>query len=313
MFKILVCVCICSSLAIGQEEKSLDPQAVQVNYTDGTKDSGPTVYLGTDSDEPKENSVEDFMYFVPLIAPVDVQTHTSLNNNQATRIISIKREKEDDRFEAVCEFVMTGSGSFRNDFNPEQIIEKGTEDIKAGKPLKNMIDYINFKGCGKGSVHIEGQIKNGAERVISMTINFNEDDNASPVTVGLYSVPCENGQYKYKSKYSQTIARVNSLTFKNEPVEPRMTLELAAISKPGKKEGFCSRLKGAIANLFVKPLKVDPLGNEVMLDFGHALYCQHATFTFPKAEKLKGNSKDAEETIVARAQNKRSIKKIDTD
>jgi hypothetical protein len=311
--KILVSFFMCISMAFSAQDKPIDPQCKDVHIDDDSKETGPTVYLGFDSDKPKENSVEDFMYFVPLIAPVDVETDISLNNNQKTRIVSCKRETKGDEFEAECEFTMLGTGHFENKFDPEQIIEKSQEDFKVGKPLKNIIEYINFKGQGKGRVHIKGEIKDGIEHVSSVKVVFNAGKNQSPVTVGLYTVPYENSQYKYENKEGELIARVNSLTFKSDQEEPRMDLELAAISKPGKKEGFCSRLKGCLANLLVKPLKVDPLGNEVMLDFGHALYSKHASFTFPKAEKLKTKITDDEETVVAKADNKNISSKIDTD
>jgi len=316
MLKILIYVCLCLSFAAaGREDKPIDSQCTQVNFDGETKKSGPTVFLGLDSEIPNENPVEAFMYFVPLIAPVDVETRIGINNNQKAKIVSVKQKKNGDKFTADCEFLMTGNGRFENKFDPQQIIEKSQEDFKKGKSLKNIINYINFEGQGKGSVHIKGVInKDGIEHVSSVKVVFNADNCQSPVTVGLYTVPFVNSQYKYENKEKQLIARVNSLTFKSGQAETRMALELAAISKPGKKEGFCSRVKGKIANLLIKPLKIDPLGNEVMLDFGYALYSQHATFTFPKAEKLKGNIiEEDEKTIVAKVDKKHSTRKVNTN
>jgi len=44
-----------------------------------------------------------------------------------------------------------------------------------------------------------------------------------------------------------------------------------------------------IANFFIKPLEVDRLGNDTMLDFGYALLKQKPEFTFPKAKNIKEN------------------------
>jgi nucleoside 2-deoxyribosyltransferase len=39
--------------------------------------------------------------------------------------------------------------------------------------------------------------------------------------------------------------------------------------------------------LFIKPTKVDKLGNTTMLEFGYALLQKKPTFTFPKAKNIK--------------------------
>ena len=53
-------------------------------------------------------------------------------------------------------------------------------------------------------------------------------------------------------------------------------------------DNLFSAIKGAVANLFISPPKVAKLGNETMLDFGHALLEQKSAFTFPKSQKYKG-------------------------
>ena len=66
-----------------------------------------------------------------------------------------------------------------------------------------------------------------------------------------------------------------------------MGIKVASISDTGESEGFFSGLKGTIANLFIKPTKVDKLGNTTMLEFGYALLQKNTTFTFPKAKNIK--------------------------
>ena len=66
-----------------------------------------------------------------------------------------------------------------------------------------------------------------------------------------------------------------------------MGIIVASISDSEESEGFFSRLKGCIANLFITPPKVTKLGNTTMIEFGEALLKKNATFTFPKAKNIK--------------------------
>jgi hypothetical protein len=49
------------------------------------------------------------------------------------------------------------------------------------------------------------------------------------------------------------------------------------------------RLKATAANLLLKPIAVEPAGNEAMLNFGFALMSESPSFTFPKATNLKAD------------------------
>jgi hypothetical protein len=71
--------------------------------------------------------------------------------------------------------------------------------------------------------------------------------------------------------------------------EPKMGIKLASIDVAAKPNGFFSGLKGALANLFINPPKVDKLGNDTMLEFGLALFNEKPSFTFPKAKNLREN------------------------
>ena len=72
-----------------------------------------------------------------------------------------------------------------------------------------------------------------------------------------------------------------------------MGIKVASISNTEESEGFFSSLKGVIANLLLNPPEVTKLGNETMLDFGHALLEQKSAFTFPKAKNIKENKRGA--------------------
>jgi hypothetical protein len=80
---------------------------------------------------------------------------------------------------------------------------------------------------------------------------------------------------------------VDSLIFKKSGKDPRMGIKVASISKSPDSEGFWASIKGVIANLFIRPPKVDKLGNDTMLDFGYALLKQKSEFTFPKAKNIR--------------------------
>lgn len=271
--------------------------------------TGPTVYLDYEDQQQSDNSVASFMYFVPMISTVLVESTSSAHNNQKARIISSHRSSDDKKFEAVCEFVIWGNGYHENFFDVEDIIAKDQDNVPLGKPMKNIIEYIRFEGGGRGRIEVKGKKVNGIEQVTSVKVIFNHDNNPSPVTVGLYSMRPEKGQYKFENRYDTTKARVNMLSFEVNEGDPRMDIRLASLSGRCKKEGFYSKLKGKIANLFIQPVRINPEGNQAMLDFGYALYKKHASFTFPKAENLKlRNDRQQKEPVLARADKTEPIK-----
>jgi hypothetical protein len=130
-------------------------------------------------------------------------------------------------------------------------------------------------------------------------LEFNARGRKSPVTIGLYEIKAKNGQYRYENRSGEIVARVNTLTFKKSE-NPRMDITVASIAKKAGKNGPLGQLKAAIANLFIKPVKIDPVGNETLLHFGYALFEQKPTFTFPKAGNLK------EATVLAFARRARA-------
>lgn len=271
---------------------------------------GPTVYLDYDGDRIKENTIGKFMYFVPMISTVPVYSETSTGNQQMARIISCKKKQDSKSFEVLCEFEMWGKGFHKNKFDTAEVINTSIEDIKKGAALKNMLDYIRFEGNGFGNTKIKGKIVDGIEYVTDVEVNFNCKGQESPVTVGLYSIKPANGKYKFKNRHNELVAKVNKLIFKNVQENPRMGIKIASISDIGKKAGFCAKMKGTIANLFIKPIKITKAGNDAMLEFGYALYKGHASFTFPKAENLKEKPK-RDIGILAQVTKLKSKKQID--
>jgi hypothetical protein len=106
------------------------------------------------------------------------------------------------------------------------------------------------------------------------------------VVIGLYELKPKNGRFGYENRSNQIVARVNALVFRRSK-NPRMGITVACISKKATSNDFFGHLKAAIANLFIKPVRVTPVGNQALLDFGYALFEQKTAFTFPKASNLK--------------------------
>ena len=150
-----------------------------------------------------------------------------------------------------------------------------------------MLDYITFEGESYGTVEIKGVRSGPVELTTEIVINFNARDHKSPVTIGIYDVKCVNGKYKYENRYNKTIVRVDSLTFQRAAGPATMEVELASLYDFQDSENLWAIIKGKIITLFLPPIRIDDLGNDVMLDFGLALYKGEDTFTFPKARKLK--------------------------
>jgi hypothetical protein len=255
----------------------------------GIADSnGPTVQLSYGKGVLEKNPMRSFMYFVPLISPVAVGGGVSPDNGQQAAIISYERKVTSRSFCVACEFEMSGQGFNRYTFDPAGMIALRIAESKKpkGEPLCHVLDYINFEGEGFGRIQIKGKIADGTETVTEVELEFNARGRRSPVTIGLYELKAKDGQYLYENRSCEIVARVNTLTFQKSE-NPRMDITVASISKKAGTNGPIAQLKAAIANLFIKPVKIDPVGNETLLHFGYALFEQKRTFTFPKAGHLK--------------------------
>lgn len=265
-----------------------------------SKDSfGPTVSIDCSEEGFKLNPTAAFMYFIPLISPMTVESIISFNNKQQSGFISYKRKLYSKSFYVCCEFQMQGKGSQKNSFNPTGTINKNIKRVKKGKALTNMLDYIQFNGEGVGRIEVKGKIVGTKEIVTEVNVHFrNHIWQKSPVTIGLYSIKPINGKYKYENRYNKLVARVDTLTFKRSEKVPKMEISITSLHSDTKSNGIWGRIRGAIANLFIKPMEVSKLGNDTMLDFGYALLKEKRTFTFPKAENLKINPK----SLCARAE-----------
>ena len=256
-----------------------------------TNDSnGPTIMLSYDTLEPLKAPTASFMYFIPLISPTLVSTEISPNNRQQAMFISYEKTVVLDSFTVNCEFELQGSGFFRDIFDSNGIIATFPEEIKKNAPVNNLLDYITLEGEGFGRIDVKGTVVDSNVTVTQVDVHFNTRGHKSPVTIGLYSIKPENGQYKYENRYNEIVARVATLTFKKCDGEPRMGIEVVSVNKASKPNSYVGRVKGFIVNFFIEPVKISKLGNDTMLNFGGALLNKQTSFTFPKATNIKNQT-----------------------
>lgn len=251
--------------------------------------AGPTLLLGYSKETFQSNPIASFMYFVPLIAPTQVDNISSVNNTQEVGIISHILKADSRSFRLVCEFEISGTGFHENTFDPAGMIAAHTEELKKGQTLTHMLDYIKFDGQGLGVIEVKGRLIDSETIVTEVNMQFNANGRQSPVTIGLYDIKPVDGQYRYENRSNRVVARVNTLAFKETEKTPKMGIKVASISKSEEAEGFWSRLRGAIANLLIEPPKIEELGNTTMLEFGQTLVRKDSTFTFPIAKNIKEN------------------------
>ena len=294
-----LCAILLGSVGAGAElEVNSIPKGIEADKTKSNGESGdsngPTVLIDCSKEGFRKNPAASFMYFVPLISPTLVESQISLNNRQEAGFTSYKRKLRSKSFYICCEFQMQGKGFQTNSFDPKEMININKESAEEGETLTNMLDYIKFDGEGYGRVEVKGRIAGSKETVTEVNVHFrNSIWQKSPVTIGLYSIKPVDGEYKYENRYNKLIARVDTLTFKRSETIPKMGITIASLHGDTKSNGIWGNIKGTIANFFIKPLKVSKLGNDTMLDFGYALLKEKRTFTFPKAENLKVESKAA--------------------
>ncbi len=261
----------------------LTPCVAEVN----TDLDGPSVLLGYSEADFQKNPISSFMYFVPLIAPTLVDNISSADNEQQVGIISYQKKLSSKSFYLACEFKMFGNGFHKNTFDHQGMIALHIGELKKGQTLTGTLDYIKFEGEGFGRIEVRGTVDGASYTVTAVDVQFNAQGQKSPVTVGLYDVAPIDGQYKYENRSNMVVARVNTLSFKKTDAAPRMGIKVASVSSKDGKEGFFSAIKGLIANLIINPTGIDKLGNETMLNFGHALLDKESAFTFPKAKNIK--------------------------
>jgi hypothetical protein len=256
--------------------------------------TGPTLQFDYGHGQSLENPLGKFMYFVPLISPEQVSIFTNAGNTQCARVVSFHCRTNGPLFHAACEFDFGGDGLQQNIFDHAAVIHRREKELKAGKPLAHQLAAINVQGAGSGSIEVDGALTNGQRIVTEVRLRFNSRGHASPVSISLQDIFLRNGEIQLEN---ETVARVNTLTFRRQAGSPKMEVTLASVKRKDAPnslwQNFVGGIKGAAANLLLPPLTVTADGHQAMLDFGLALAMQQPTFTFPFATRLKDSSTNA--------------------
>ena len=277
----------CSSALDHRVAVPLMALAAQASNATVRGPTGPTLPLEEGHAGSPGSPIAEFMYFVPLISPDPVAVRESPGNMQRCRIVSTAREFKPDSFQVVSIFEIMGAGFQTNTFDPTNQISRNEQRLKEGVVLERQLDSIVVSGAGRGRIEIEGMVSNQAPVVTEVRFRFN-DGAPSPVSIGLHDIRLVDGTYRFDNSL---VARVNTLTFRRAPGRPRMEISVASVKRGdagnGLWQGIVGGLKGAVANLLLKPITVDQLGHAAMLDFGRALALAEPAFTFPQARNLK--------------------------
>jgi hypothetical protein len=256
---------------------------------DGIDSNGPTIMLSYDTIKPLKAPTASFLYFIPLISPTLVSTQISRNNHQQAMFTSYEKNVVLNSFTLSCDFELQGNGFFIDIFDPNGVISTFPEEVKKNVPVSNILDYIRLEGDGFGRIDVKGTIVDSNATVTQVDVRFGTKGK-SPVTIGLYSVKSENGQYKYENRYNEIVAKVATLTFKKTDGAPKMGIEVVSVNKASRPNSYIGRVKGFIVNFFIPPVEISKIGNDNMLKFGQALLNKQTSFTFPKATNIKSQT-----------------------
>lgn len=250
---------------------------------------GPTIKLDYGCNQLEPNPVSTFAYFVPLVAHTPVENLISDGNSQIAEFTSYKRKSNSNSFSVKCRFEMSGKGSFKNLFDPTEMLKHNmtieNRNRKDGT-VKYLIDYILFEGDAFGYIEVKGKIKNKIEIVEEVTISFKDKNKKSPVLLKMYNTKPVNGKNLPENRTNEFIARVNKLSFKRCNNKPTMDVDIASIRSVTKKESLFSSVTGMVVNVFLPPMPITQIGNDAMIGFGEAITQKQSAYVFPSAENL---------------------------
>ena len=253
-----------------------------------TKTYGPTLLLDYQPAETFKNPVDAFMYFVPLNSLTGVRTEINPGTTFTAGVVNWQLKKErKEAFTLSCDFEITGQGLYKVIYDPVEMIDLVQTKHPKDKTQTNLLDWIQFNGDCKGRIEASGYGQGDHAVIQEVTVSFTRDGSKSPVLIAIYDIPSVNGKFLYANKQNNTVARVNTLTFKRSEKSPRMNVEIASLNKADRSENWISSLTAMFANLVLHPMPISEIGSETMMDFGLALYRKKTDFTFPAAETLR--------------------------
>ena len=250
--------------------------------------TGPTLRLGDGRRGSPGNAVSEFMYFVPLISLEPVSVLKSPGNTQRVRMLSATRSGTAGSFLVTCNGEFNGEGNQRYVFDHSEKIRRHEQELKEGGLLDHQLSSINVEGAGRLRIEVEGTMTGNVPTVTEVRMRFNCGGQPSLVTIGLHDIGYSDGEMRVRNEIH---ARVNTLTFRRTPGPPKMDITVAAVKRKGAGNNFVQNVMGGLkataANMVLKPIAVEPAGNEAMLNFGLALVSKTPSFTFPNASNLK--------------------------
>ncbi|MFM1768245.1 MAG: hypothetical protein RJA22_774 [Verrucomicrobiota bacterium] len=229
------------------------------------------------------------MYFVPLTSPDPVRTEMSPANSQVARITSVNHRVDRGVFQVECPFEIAGSGYLKSIFDHGQKVEKEMSRLREGRRLERQLESITVQGAGQGTIEVDGVITNGQAQVTEVRLRFAQAGQPSPVSIGLTDFQLIDNAVV---PVNEQVARINVLSFRaTTNARPRMSVTVDSVRPKDAGNSFLARLGGTMvgmaANLFLKPIAIDPAGHEAMLRFGAHLAAGRPSFTFPVARQLQ--------------------------
>ena len=249
---------------------------------------GPTLHLDYGRGDSQGNPLAALMYFVPLISLEPVSVVQSPGNIQRARLLSTTRSSIAKSFLVTCEFELVGEGNQRNVFDHTAKVRQHERELKDGHLLVHQLGSINITGAGNVRIEVEGTMTDHVPTVTEVRLRFNGLGRPSPVTIGLHDIKYSDGAFRVRN---ESVARVNTLVFRRKPGSAKMDITVASVKRKDAGDNFVQNimagLKATTVNLLIKPITVEPAGNEAMLNFGLALALEAPAFTFPRARNLR--------------------------
>ena len=281
---LLSCLCLLAGCATTTPRLISSPET-SPPATPKTGSVGPTVYLKDDTDKSPVNPISSLMYFVQLISPEPVNMSESVGNTQQSRILSVKRVVESEKFKTTCQFEIIGKGTQNNIFDQTVAIRANEKFLAKGGTLKRRLGFIHIQGSGQGDILVEGVMSGDRAIADKITMRFNVRGHSTPVTIGINGIRMIEGK---SHAINDTVIKVNALVFQRQEGRPKMGVSVASIKSGDAGNGLLSNLagkvKGAMANMFIPPVPIRAAGNNAMLDFAQAIVDGKKEFTFPAAK-----------------------------
>src|ERR1035437_719330 len=251
----------------------------------GTRGAPHQLHINLGHGQSPKNPLAGFLLFVALISLAPVAVVESAGNTQCARIVAATRSFTASSFLVTCEFEFTGDGHQQNIFDHTAKIHEHEQELKNGGALPHQLGAINIAGAGNVSILVTGPVTNHVPTVPDVQLRFNSHGRTSPVSIDLHDVCYAGGTFRIRN---ENVARVSTLTFHRQARPAKMEITVTSVKRKdagnSRWQNFKAGVKGVTVNLFIKPVAIDPAGNETMLNFGSALASAAPEFTFPLAQ-----------------------------